>query len=160
MGCGLLAVSTCRKPNTGYNHPATGMEVDRLDPTQRALVLVATGRTTEDNPAEEMQGEHNAHTHPVAEEGGVEVADSQPTPQQVENPTLQAVDAEHQTQAEQNDQDEHQATAILINRNQLVFHSINLFLDFVLELYHTLLRLSRPFQHIFFLMGSALEQTL
>ena len=38
VGCGLLAVSTCRKPNTGCNHPATGMGVDRLDPTQRAYL--------------------------------------------------------------------------------------------------------------------------
>ena len=35
VGCGLLAVSTCRKPNTGCNHPATGMGFVRDEPTQR-----------------------------------------------------------------------------------------------------------------------------
>ena len=35
VGCGLLAVSTCRKPNTGCNHPATGMGVVRDNPTQK-----------------------------------------------------------------------------------------------------------------------------
>ena len=89
--------------------------VDWLDPS-RALVL-ATGRTTEDNPSKEMQGKHNANAHPVAENRSGEIANCQPVPQEQENPTLQAINAEHQTQAEQTDQDKHQATAILIHRN-------------------------------------------
>ncbi len=52
---------TSRQYGTG-----TGMGVDRLDPTQRALILSATGRTTEDNPTEEMQGTYNAHAYPIA----------------------------------------------------------------------------------------------
>jgi len=124
------------------------MGVDRLDPTQRALVLV-TGRATENNLAEEMQGEHDAHADPVAKNRSIQQTNRQPVPQKQKNPALQTVDAEHQTQAEQEYKDEHQTSAFLVHINQLVFHNINSFLDFVLKLYHILLRLSRPFQYIF-----------
>ena len=89
--------------------------VDWLDPS-RALVLV-TGRMTEDNSSKEMQGKHDANADPVTKNRSGEIADCQPVPQEQENPTLQAVNAEHQTQAEQTDQDKHQATVILIHRN-------------------------------------------
>lgn len=102
--------------------------VDRLN-LSKALVLVAHADTgaTENQLAEEVQSEHDANANPVAEGRSVEQRHSQPVPQKHENPALKAEHSKYNAQSKDNaeDKDEgaEQATAMIVDVVDRVFHS-------------------------------------
>lgn len=100
--------------------------VDRLNPS-KALVALAHMGATKNQPTEEIQSEHNANADPVAECRSIEQRYSQPVPQKHENPALKTEHSKHNAQNEDNAEDDaegsQQATVVIVEVINRVFHS-------------------------------------
>ena len=128
MSVALLTVS-----QTAFSQPPTIQDgtghwdgVDGLNPS-KALVLSLYTNTTKNQPTEEIQSEHDANADPVAEYRSIEQRHSQTVPQKHENPALKAEHSKYNAQSEDNaeneDESAKQATAMVVDVVDRVFHN-------------------------------------
>ena len=104
------------------------------------LSFSPTARPTEQQIADKVETEHDAHADPVAECRSTESANRNPVPQEHKNPTLEAEHTEHNGECQYEDKDEgecaEQTTAILVQIYNLVFHFDYLTFCFIVLLKH------------------------